>query len=221
MFSIVHRRLRQVGDIQETKEVVLIFNQEPINEQYNSYFEKLYFGPRRPGELLAQDTFYIGTLPGVDRVYLYAVVDTFSSFAFGFLHTSKVPEGAVAILHNEVLPFYREKNIPLGAVQTSNGREFCGQEMHLYELYLAFNDVEHRHIQSGLPQGNVPMENFKRLVLNEFFRTAFREKYYESVEMLQRDLDTWLRHYNWARPHLGCHNLGKTAFDLIEAYCKI
>jgi hypothetical protein len=36
------------------------------------------------------------------------VVDTFGSYAFGFLHTSKQPEAAVAVLHNDVLPFYQD-----------------------------------------------------------------------------------------------------------------
>ncbi len=45
------------------------------------------------------------TLKGIGRVYLHAVVDTFGSYAFGFLHVSKQPEAAVAVLHNDVLPF--------------------------------------------------------------------------------------------------------------------
>ncbi len=61
----------------------------------------------KPGELLSQDTFYVGVLKGVGRVYLHAVVDTYGSFAFGFLHTSKQPEAAVAVLHNNALPFYQ------------------------------------------------------------------------------------------------------------------
>ena len=46
----------------------------------------------------------VGTLKGIGRVYLHAVVDTFGSYAFGFLHVSKQPEAAVAVLHNDVLP---------------------------------------------------------------------------------------------------------------------
>lgn len=200
-----------------------IFKRDPNVEQFNFCLEKLYTEPRRPGALLALETFYVGTFPGINRVYLYAVVDIFSSFAFGFLHTSKVPEGAVAILHNEVFPFYREKNISLGAVQTSNGREFCGQEMHLFELYLALNDVEHRYTRDELPQSKIPMERFKRLVLNELFRTSFREENYESVDVIQGELNMWLHHYNLQRPCLGYPNLGKTAFDLIDDYiqCRI
>ena len=51
-----------------------------------------------PGELLAQDTFFVGTFKGVGKVYLHTVVDTYGSYAFSILHTSKVPESAVAVL---------------------------------------------------------------------------------------------------------------------------
>jgi hypothetical protein len=36
----------------------------------------------------------VGRLKGVGKVYLHAVVDTYGSTAFGFLHTSKQPEAA-------------------------------------------------------------------------------------------------------------------------------
>jgi transposase InsO family protein len=67
-------------------------------------------------------------LKGIGKVYLHAVVDTFGSYAFGVLHVSKQPEAAVAVLHNDVLPFYRDLDLPIGAVLTDNGREFCGTD---------------------------------------------------------------------------------------------
>ena len=70
---------------------------------------------------------------------MHAAVDTYSSYAFAFLHTSKVPECAVSVLYNDVLPFYQEKNLSVKAVLTDNGREFCGKDNHPYELYLALN----------------------------------------------------------------------------------
>ena len=76
--------------------------------------------------------------------YLHAVVDTFGSYAFGFLHTTKQSEAAAAILHNDVLPFYREKGARVDALLTDNGREYCGKDTHPYELYLELNDIEHR-----------------------------------------------------------------------------
>ena len=78
------------------------------------------------------------------KVYLHAVVDTYGSYAFGFLHVSKQPEAAVAVLYNDVLPFYRERNLAVHAALTDTGREFCGTDRHAYEFYLDLNGIEHR-----------------------------------------------------------------------------
>jgi transposase InsO family protein len=163
-------------------------------------------------------TFYVGVLKGVGRVYLHAVVDTYGSYAFGFLHTTKQPEAAVAVVHNDVLPFYEERGLPVDAILTDNGREFCGKDTHPYELYLELNDIEHRKTQVRRPQTNGFVERFNRTVLDEFFRIVFRTKLYESVEVLQLDLDAWLVHYNTERPHQGYRNQGRRPIETIELF---
>jgi transposase InsO family protein len=187
-------------------------------EKHNPAFRERHVESSRPGELLCQDTFYVGQLKGVGKVYLHAVVDTYSSYAFGFLHTSKQPEAAVAVLHNDVLPFYQQHDLPVQTLLTDNGREFCGTETHPYELYLALNEIKHRRTKVRKPQTNGFVERFNRTVLDEFFRVAFRTTFYESVEQLQHDLHQWLRHYNTERPHQGYRNLGRRPLDTIRAY---
>lgn len=189
-------------------------------EKQNPAFRERHVESGRPGELLSQDTFLVGTLKGVGRVYLHAVVDTYSSYAFGFLHTSKMAEAAVAVLHNDALPFYQERDIVVGAVLTDNGREFCGRDSHPYELYLALNDIEHRRTRVRRPQSNGFVERFNGTILDEFFRTAFRSRFYESVPQLQADLDDWLVHYNTERPHQGYRNMGRRPLDTIEVYLE-
>ena len=161
-------------------------------EKLNPCFRERHVESAAPGELLSADTFFVGTLKGVGRVYLHAVVDTYGSYAFGFLHVSKQPEAAVAVLHNDVLPFYRNLDLPVGAVLTDNGREFCGTERHPYELYLELNGIEHRRTRVRTPKTNGFVERFNGTVLDEFFRVKMRETFYESVEALQADLDAWL-----------------------------
>lgn len=187
-------------------------------EKANPCFRERHIESSRPGEVLSQDTFYVGVLKGVGRVYLHAVVDTYGSYAFGFLHTTKQPEAAVAVVHNDVLPFYREKGLAVDAILTDNGREFCGKDTHPYELYLELNDIEHRKTQVRRPQTNGFVERFNRTVLDEFFRIAFRTKLYESVEVLQVDLDAWLLHYNTERPHQGYRNQGRRPIETIELF---
>lgn len=189
-------------------------------EKANPSFRERHVESSRPGELLCQDTFYVGRLKGVGKVYLHAVVDTFSSYAFGYLHTSKQPEAAALVVHNDVLPFYQAHDLPLKAILTDNGREFCGTEAHPYELYLALNDIDHRRTKVRSPQTNGFIERFNRTALDEFFRIAFRTTFYESVEHLQTDFDQWLVTYNMERPHQGYRNMGRRPIDTIELYLK-
>lgn len=187
-------------------------------EKQNPCFRERHVESGAPGELLSQDTFFVGVLKGVGKVYLHAVVDTFGSTAFGLLHTGKQPEAAAAVLHNEVLPFYRHHGLPVKSVLTDNGREYCGTDAHPYEVYLALNDIEHRRTKVRHPQTNGFVERFNRTVLDEFFRVTFRQTFYESLEPLQKDLDDWLAHYNTERPHLGYRNMGRTPMETIELY---
>lgn len=190
-------------------------------EKVNPCYRERHVESSRPGELLAQDTFFVGHFKGVGKVYLHTVVDTYGSYAFGFLHTSKVPEAAVAVLYNDALPFYQERGIPVGAVLTDNGREFCGTETHPFELYLALSEIEHRRIKVRHPQTNGFVERFHRTVKEEFFEVALRETLYTSVDALQTDLDRWLVHYNTERPHLGYRNMGKRPMDTVNAYLTV
>lgn len=202
------------------KAIQLSGEQVAFIEKHNPAFRERHVESNAPGELLCQDTFYVGYLKGVGKVYLHTVVDAYCSFAFGFLHTSKQAEAAAALLHNDVLPFYRQHGLSVKAVLTDNGREFCGKDDHPYELYLELNDIEHRHTQVRRPQTNGFVERFQRTVLDEFFRLVFRTKLYETLEALQADLDAWLVHYNYERPHQGYRNLGKRPYERIEAYLR-
>ncbi len=215
-----YERWLKLEELASEQAIELTPEQVALIEKANPCFRERHVESSRPGELLAQDTFYVGRLKGVGRVYLHAVVDTFSSYAFGFLHTSKRPEAAVAVLHNDVLPFYRQHGIKVSSLLTDNGREFCGSDSHPYEIYLELNDIEHRRTKVRRPQTNGFVERFNRTVLDEFFRTAFRTKFYETVEALQKDLDLWLVHYNTQRPHQGYRNQGRRPIDTIMQYLE-
>lgn len=189
-------------------------------EKANPIFRERHVESRRPGELLSADTFLVGHFKGIGKVYLHAVVDTYGSYGFGFLHTSKQPEAAVAVLHNEVLPFYADYQLSVQAILTDNGREFCGTDNHPYELYLALNDIEHRRTKVRSPQTNGFVERFQRTVLEEFFVETLRTTFYETVAALQADLDAWLHFYNTERPHQGYRNMGRRPLDTVQLYLQ-
>ncbi len=92
----------------------------------------------------------VGNAQGVGRVYMQAVVDTYGSFAFAKLYTSKMPETAVDVLYDRALPFYDEQGIPVEHILTDNGREYCGKPMiHPYQIFLELSDIVHRRTKSG------------------------------------------------------------------------
>ncbi|HMB75488.1 MAG TPA: IS481 family transposase [Kiloniellaceae bacterium] len=198
--------------------IELTAEQAAFIEKLNPCFRERHVESGAPGELLSADTFFVGNLKGIGKVYLHAAVDTFGSYAFGFLHVSKQPEAAVAVLHNDVLPFYRKLDLPVKAVLTDNGREFCGTDTHPYELYLELNGIEHRRTRIKTPKTNGFVERFNGTVLDEFFRVKMRETFYETVEALQADLDAWLVHYNTERPHLGYRNQGRRPIETINQF---
>lgn len=215
-----YERLMKLEERMLEQKIDLTPQQVAMIEKANPAFKERHVESSRPGELLSQDTFYVGYLKGVGKVYLHTVVDTYGSYAFGFLHTSKQPEAAVAVLHNDVLPFYQDQGIQVEKILTDNGREFCGTDSHPFEVYLQLNDIKHKRTKVRKPQTNGFVERFHRTVLDEFFRLAFRSKMYESVEALQADLDTWLVYYNTERTHQGYRNRGRRPMDVIRDYIK-
>ena len=167
-----------------------------------------------PGYLGAQDTYYVGTIKGVGRIYQQTFIDTYSKVAFAKLYDRKNALVAADLLNDRVLPFYEENSVPLLRVLTDRGTEFCGQrEHHEYQLYLAVENIDHTRTKARHPQTNGICERFHKTIQEEFYATAFRKTLYISLEQLQADLDAWLGEYNVQRPHSGKYCFGKTPMD--------
>jgi transposase InsO family protein len=157
-----------------------------------------------PGYCGAQDTFYVGTLKGVGRIYQQTFIDTYAKVAFAKLYDRKTPITAAELLNDRVVPFFDEHEIRLCRVLTDRGTEYCGNpERHEYELYLAVEDIDHSRTKTKSPQTNGICERFHRTVLDEFYRVVFRKKLYRTIDELQADLDLWIAEYNEHRSHQG------------------
>jgi transposase InsO family protein len=164
-----------------------------------------------PGYCGAQDTFYVGTLKGVGRIYQQTFVDTYSKVAFAKLYDRKTPLTAAELLNDQVVPFFDGHEVPLHRVLTDRGTEYCGTpDTHPYELYLAVENIDHTRTKVKSPQTNGIVERFHKTLLQEFYRITFRKKIYASLEDLQADLELWLRTYNEERPHQGRWCYGRT-----------
>ena len=169
-----------------------------------------------PGYLGSQDTFYVGTLKGVGRVYQQTFVDTYSKVACAKLYTTKTPITAADMLNDKVLPLFEANELPMLRILTDRGTEYCGKvESHDYQLYLALNDIEHTKTKARTPQTNGICERFHKTILQEFYQVTFRKKVYGDLETLQADLDAWLDYYNTERTHQGKICCGRTPMDTL------
>lgn len=170
-----------------------------------------------PGYCGAQDTFYVGTLKGVGRIYQQTFIDTYTKVGFAKLYADKTPVTAADLLNDRVLPFFETHEVPLVRILTDRGGEYCGAaDRHPYELYLAVENIDHTRTKAKSPQTNGICERFNKTLLNEFYRVAFRKRVYESLAQLQVDLDAYLQEYNTDRPHQGRWCYGKTPLQTFQ-----
>jgi transposase InsO family protein len=164
-----------------------------------------------PGYLGAQDTYYVGTLKGVGRIYQQTFIDTYSKVAIVKLYDRKNALVAAELLNDRVLPFFESQDVKLLRILTDRGTEYLGSlQHHEYELYLALENIDHSKTKARHPQTNGITERFHKTIGEEFYAVAFRKKIYTSLDQLQADVDEWLEQYNRERTHTGKYCFGRT-----------
>ena len=197
----------------------LILSEDQIRAMEKAREEKEAHGEietAHPGYLGAQDTYYVGTIKGVGRIYQQTFIDTYSKIAYAKLYDRRNALVAADLLNDRVLPFFEEHSLPLLRILTDRGTEYCGaREHHEYQLYLAVENIDHSRTKARHPQTNGICERFHKTMQDEFYATAFRKTLYTSLEQLQADLDAWLEDYNTQRPHSGKYCFGKTPMQTL------
>jgi transposase InsO family protein len=164
-----------------------------------------------PGYLGAQDTYYVGTLKGVGRIYQQTFIDTYTKVAFVKLYDRKNALVAADLLNDRVFPWFEQQEVPLLRILTDRGTEYCGSlQHHEYQLYLAVENIDHSKTKARHPQTNGICERFHRTIQEEFYAVAFRKKVYTTLEELQADVDEWIEQYNRERTHTGKYCFGRT-----------
>lgn len=167
-----------------------------------------------PGYLCAQDTYYVGTIKGIGRIYQQTFIDTYSKIGQAKVYTEKTAIAAADMLNDKALPFFEEHGLRILRMLTDRGTEYCGKvENHAYQLYLEIEGIEHSKTKARHPQTNGICERFNRTIKHEFYEVAFRKKIYSSLDDIQQDLDEWIREYNEVRPHSGKYCYGKTPME--------
>jgi transposase InsO family protein len=192
----------------------LILTEDQVRAMERAKEEKEAHGEietEHPGYLGSQDTYYVGNLKGVGRIYQQTFLDTYSKVGFVKLYDRKHALTAADMLNDRVLPFFEEHGVSLLRVLTDRGSEYCGnRESHEYALYLDLENIEHTRTKTKSPQTNGICERFHQTIQNEFYASAFRRKLYRSIEEIQADVDVWMEGYNTERPHSGKYCYGKT-----------
>lgn len=209
-------RVAQEGGVL-TEEQLVALEKSKLEEEAQGQIET-----EHPGYLGAQDTFYVGTIKGVGRIYQQTFIDTYTRVAIVKLYDRKNALVAADTLNDLVIPFFEQQDVPLLRVLTDRGTEYCGSpEHHEFELYLALEGIEHTKTKARSPQTNGICERFHKTILQEFYQIAFRKKLYESIEQLQQDVNAWLEAYNNERPHSGRYCFGKTPMQTFQEGKKI
>lgn len=120
-----------------------------------------------PGYLGSQDTYYVGTIKGVGRIYQQTYIDTYCKLAIVKLYQQKHAITSADLLNDRVIPFYEAHDIPLLRILTDRGSEYCGnRETHEYQLYLDLEDIEHTRTKVKHPQTNGICERFHKTIQN-------------------------------------------------------
>lgn len=197
----------------------LILTEEQLRALEKAREEKQAHGEietEHPGYLGCQDTYYVGNLKGVGRIYQQTYIDSYSKVVHVKLYDRKHAITAADTLNDRVLPFYEAMGVPVLRILTDRGSEYCGnREHHEYALYLDLEGIEHTRTKTKSPQTNGICERFHQTIQNEFYASAFRRKLYRSLEEIQADADEWVDAYNSQRTHSGKHCYGKTPMQTL------
>jgi transposase InsO family protein len=174
----------------------------------------VHIGSDEPGEELFLDTFYVGHLKGVGKVWQLSAVDGASSFGIARVIAGDKTAAVMArFLAEDVVPACREAGLRLVTATTDNGPEF-GKAFG--EACRAAGVHQHR-IPPRSPNLNAFVERFQGTVLHLHYRVAFRYRYYTDAEAIDADLQAFLRFYNFERPHRGYRTQGRTPATIFFA----
>ena len=168
-----------------------------------------------PGGLVAVDSFYIGNLKGVGKVYQLTAVDTATRWAMVAIVLG-TPNGAItARFLDQVIRRWRRLGCPVRAVLSDNGPEYVAKA---FTAAVAAKGLEHVRIPPRSPNHNAVCERFHGTILQECWRPAFHRRRFTSIRQLQAQADAWLTHYNHRRRNHSDYMKGRTPDQMLTIH---
>jgi transposase InsO family protein len=123
-----HDRLLRLEKATAERQLALSKEQIKLLERFSPEYRERHIETPHTGAPVAVDTFFVGVLKGVGKVYLQTAIDCHSRHAWARLYPNKPPVTAVQLINNDVLPAFEAHGTKIDAVLSVNGREFCGRE---------------------------------------------------------------------------------------------
>jgi len=172
--------------------------------------QKRHVEANEPGELVCLDTFYIGRLKGVGKVWQITACDTACSYATARIIPANTAEHAARFLAETLLPIYEAAGWPLQRVLTDWGSEFRGA----FDAACQSLEIRHTRTKPRHAWTNGFVERLQGTILHEHWRVAFRRRYFTHRRELEWSLQIYLAFYNDERPHQGYRTRGLRPADL-------
>ncbi len=168
-----------------------------------------------PGELVCLDSFYIGKLKGVGKVYQLSAIDVFTRLAFVWLVVG-TPDASVSMRFLErLLAHYRRHGVKVRAVLSDNGPEYHASA---FGAAVAAKGLTHVRIPPRSPNHNAVVERFHETILEECWRPAFHRRCFTSARQLQAEADAYLLTYNGRRRNHGDYIRGRTPHEILDSF---
>ena len=187
---------------------------EPVTEELSEPFGFCHWAGR-PGDLMALDSFYIGNLKGVGKVYQLTAVDTCARWAIVKLIIGPVTTADTIRFIDQLTKTMRRLGIPIRRVLTDNGPEYKGLA---FRHHLAEVGIDHVRIPPRSPNHNAVCERFQGTMLQECWRPAFHRRHFNSLRQLQAEANAWLIRYNTRRRNHGNYMAGRRPNEILATH---
>jgi transposase InsO family protein len=167
-----------------------------------------------PGNIVGIDTFYVGNLKGVGRIYQMTGIDLCSRFGWADLFLSKDQDASIKFTEETLIPRFFNNRVPIESVLSDNGSEFTGKR---FQQMLDDYDIKHHRIPKGKPMFNGCCERFQRTIYDEFYKKQFRTRFFNTIDELREALNNYLVFYNFERAHFGLVKTGALPVDILKS----